>query len=238
MIGRLHAPVRGARRSAILVACGFLAGVLVDTGLTWRLSHTPGAASSTALAPLVESAAAPLSGTTDARDERPADTGRAAAVATTGEAGRHASAIDTLRRRELDIPVAGMTRSELRDTYADARGAARAHEAIDIMAPRRTPVVSAEDGTVVKLFTSETGGLTIYQFDPTNTFCYYYAHLDGYAEGLQEGQTVHRGQVLGFVGSTGNASTDAPHLHFAIFQLTPERQWWKGEPINPYPILR
>ena len=175
MIGRLHAPVRGARRSAILVACGFLAGVLVDTGLTWRLSHTPGAASRTALAPLVESAPAPRSGTTDARDERPADTGRAAAAGTTGEAGRRASAIETLRRRELDIPVAGITRGELRDTFADARGAARAHDAIDIMAPRRTPVVAAEDGTVVKLFTSKAGGLTIYQFDPTDTFCYYYA---------------------------------------------------------------
>jgi murein DD-endopeptidase MepM/ murein hydrolase activator NlpD len=91
---------------------------------------------------------------------------------------------------------------------------------------------------VAKLFTSKAGGLTIYQFDPSGTFSYYYAHLDGYADGLREGQIVHRGDVIGYVGSTGNASADAPHLHFAIFRLTSERQWWKGEPINPYPVLQ
>jgi peptidoglycan LD-endopeptidase LytH len=99
-------------------------------------------------------------------------------------------------------------------------------------------VVGAQDGTIVKLFTSKAGGLTIYQFDTSQTFCYYYAHLDGYADGLQEGSRVRKGQLLGYVGSTGNASADAPHLHFAIFRLTPERQWWKGEPINPYPVLK
>ncbi len=98
--------------------------------------------------------------------------------------------------------------------------------------------IAAQDGQIVKLFTSKAGGLTIYQFDPSETFSYYYAHLDGYAPGLHEGQTVKRGALLGYVGSTGNASADAPHLHFAIFRLTPERQWWKGEPINPYPVLR
>jgi murein DD-endopeptidase MepM/ murein hydrolase activator NlpD len=106
------------------------------------------------------------------------------------------------------------------------------------MAPRRTPVRAVEDGTIAKLFTSKAGGLTIYQFEPSGTFCYYYAHLDAYADGLAEGQTVHRGALIGYVGSTGNASPDAPHLHFSIFRLTPERQWWKGEPIDPYPVLR
>ena len=100
------------------------------------------------------------------------------------------------------------------------------------------PVRAVEDGRIAKLFTSEAGGLTIYHFDPSETFAYYYAHLDRYAAGLEEGQRVRRGQVIGYVGSTGNASEDAPHLHFAIFRLTPERQWWKGEPINPYPILK
>ena len=85
---------------------------------------------------------------------------------------------------------------------------------------------------------SVAGGLTVYQFDPSETFAYYYAHLDRYAEGLQEGQQVHRGDLLGYVGSTGNASEDAPHLHFAIFELGPERRWWKGDAINPYPLLR
>jgi murein DD-endopeptidase MepM/ murein hydrolase activator NlpD len=107
------------------------------------------------------------------------------------------------------------------------------------MAPRGTPVRAVEDGTIAKLFESRGGGgLTIYQFDPSETFCYYYAHLDGYALGIREGQTVRRGQVIGYVGSTGNASPDAPHLHFTIFQLTPERKWWKGEPLNPYPVFR
>jgi murein DD-endopeptidase MepM/ murein hydrolase activator NlpD len=124
----------------------------------------------------------------------------------------------------------------LHDTFSDARGS-RVHEALDILAPRGTQVIAVEDGRIEKLFTSKAGGLTIYQFDPTRTFAYYYAHLDRYADGLVEGRIVKRGDVIGYVGSTGNASPDAPHLHFAIFRLGPERQWWKGEPINPYPIL-
>jgi len=88
------------------------------------------------------------------------------------------------------------------------------------------------------LFTSKAGGLTIYQFDPSETFSYYYAHLDAYASGLHEGQSVRKEDVIGYVGSTGNASPQAPHLHFAIFRLTPERQWWKGEPINPFPVFK
>jgi murein DD-endopeptidase MepM/ murein hydrolase activator NlpD len=165
---------------------------------------------------------------TDGRDE--------AAVATTGVTVE--SAVDALRHRDLDVPVDGVHRKDLHDTFTDTRAGARAHEALDIMATRHTPVHAVEDGTIQKLFTSKAGGLTVYQFDPSQTFCYYYAHLDGYAAGLREGQSVHKGDVIGYVGSTGNASPDAPHLHFAIFRLTPERQWWKGEPINPYPVLR
>jgi peptidoglycan LD-endopeptidase LytH len=142
----------------------------------------------------------------------------------------------TLRARDLEVPVAGVDRDDLRDTFSEARGA-RSHEALDIMAPRNTKVRAVEDGRIQKLFTSKAGGVTIYQFDPTETFAYYYAHLDRYADGLHDGQTVERGDVIGYVGSTGNASPDAPHLHFAVFRLTPERQWWKGEAINPYPIL-
>jgi hypothetical protein len=102
------------------------------------------------------------------------------------------------------------------------------------MAPRATPVLASQDGRREAVH-QQGRGLTIYQFDPPRRSVYYYAHLDGYAEGLREGQTVQRGQVIGYVGSTGNASADAPHLHFAIFRLTPNDQWWKGEPINPYP---
>jgi peptidoglycan LD-endopeptidase LytH len=218
------------RRGGVVIgAFAFATGALVDTMLTWRLHEFD--------APVVQSAAAPVHDTVDAPVERPGDDGHPAPIGTTGAAANEA-AVDTLRSRELMIPVAGIKRTDLRDTFSDQRGSQRAHEAIDIMAPRRTPVVAAQNGRIEKLFTSKAGGLTIYQFDPSETFSYYYAHLDGYAPGLHEGETVQRGEVLAYVGSTGNASADAPHLHFAIFRLTPERRWWKGEPINPYPVLR
>jgi murein DD-endopeptidase MepM/ murein hydrolase activator NlpD len=134
----------------------------------------------------------------------------------------------------LLIPVAGVAPAELVDTFTQARGEGRVHDAIDIMAPRGTPVVAVNDGRVVKLFTSKPGGLTVYQFDPQQQVVYYYAHLDGYAPGLAEGQLLHRGDPLGFVGSTGNASADAPHLHFEVQLLGPEKQWWHATSINPY----
>jgi murein DD-endopeptidase MepM/ murein hydrolase activator NlpD len=138
----------------------------------------------------------------------------------------------------LLIPVAGIVASQLTDTFRDARGGgSRRHEALDIMASRGTPVLAASDGTVAKLFTSVPGGLTIYEFDPTATYAYYYAHLDRYAPGLVDGKALKRGDLIGYVGSTGDASADAPHLHFAIFLLGPEKQWWKGTAINPYPLL-
>ncbi|HEX2645169.1 MAG TPA: M23 family metallopeptidase [Thermoanaerobaculia bacterium] len=145
--------------------------------------------------------------------------------------------IEDLAARRLTIPVQGIAVGQLQNTFDDARSEGRVHEAIDIMAPRGTPVLAVEEGKVVKLFQSDKGGITIYQFDPSETFCYYYAHLDRYAGGIQEGALVHRGQVIGYVGSTGNASPDGPHLHFAIFRLGPEKQWWKGTALNPYPAL-
>lgn len=148
-----------------------------------------------------------------------------------------ADAIGVLARRDLEIPVRGVKPIDLHDTFNDAHALGHRHDAIDIMAPRGTEVLAVDDGTVAKLFTSEAGGLTIYQFDPTQTFSYYYAHLDHYAPGLSERQAVRRGQLLGYVGSTGNASEDAPHLHFAIARLDTDRSWWKGDPINPYPLL-
>ncbi len=138
----------------------------------------------------------------------------------------------------LLIPVAGITADQLTDTFNDMRGGGtRRHEAIDIMASRGTPVLAASDGKVAKLFTSVPGGLTIYEFDPTTTYAYYYAHLDHYASDLTDGKQLKRGDVIGYVGSTGDASPDAPHLHFAITQLGPEKQWWKGTAIDPYPLL-
>ena len=143
-----------------------------------------------------------------------------------------------LERRSLLVPVQGVRSDQLADTFDDPRGSERVHEALDIMAPRGTPVVAVEGGRVAKLFESDAGGLTVYQFDPSETYAYYYAHLDRYAPGLAEGQRLARGQLVGYVGSTGNANPEGPHLHFAIFQLGAEKRWWEGVPINPYPVLR
>lgn len=139
---------------------------------------------------------------------------------------------------KLMIPVAGIKASQLMDTFDQARGSERRHEAIDILAPKGTQVFAVADGKVVKLFNSKPGGLTLYQFDATEKFAYYYAHLDGYAASVTEGTYLKRGDLIGYVGSTGNANPAAPHLHFAIFELTAEKKWWQGTPINPYPLLR
>jgi murein DD-endopeptidase MepM/ murein hydrolase activator NlpD len=138
--------------------------------------------------------------------------------------------------RAMIVPVAGIARSAMRDMFDETRGNRR-HEAIDILAPTGTPVIATDDGVVKKLFTSKPGGLTVYQFDPDQRFCYYYAHLDRYAPGLHEGQLLRRGEVLGYVGTTGNAPKDTPHLHFALIRLDKERRWWKGTYVNPYPLL-
>jgi len=137
----------------------------------------------------------------------------------------------------LLVPVLGVKAMQLSDTFNDKRGGIRRHEALDIPAPRGTPVIAVDDGRIAKLFRSIPGGLTIYHFDPGEKFAYYYAHLDSYAAGLAEGKQVKRGEVIGYVGSTGNANSANPHLHFTIFELGPEKRWWKGTAINPYPLL-
>lgn len=138
---------------------------------------------------------------------------------------------------QLSMPLADVDPAQLHDEFNDARGAGRGHEAIDIPAPLGTPVLAVDAGVVAKLFTSVRGGLTVYQFDTPGELAYYYAHLDAYAEGLVEGQVLARGDLIGYVGFTGNANPAAPHLHFAVFRLGPEKLWWKGEAINPYPLL-
>lgn len=143
-----------------------------------------------------------------------------------------------LAARNLAVPVSGVSPDKLVRSYHDARSGGREHEALDILAPRNTPVVAVEDGTIARLFFSKAGGITVYQFDPSREYSYYYAHLERYADGLKEGDTVHRGQVIGYVGTSGNAPKDTPHLHFAIFRLTPDKHWWEGTPIDPYDILR
>jgi murein DD-endopeptidase MepM/ murein hydrolase activator NlpD len=139
----------------------------------------------------------------------------------------------------LVVPVTGVARSALRDSYTEARGAGgeRAHEAIDIMAARGTPVLAATDGRLLKLFNSRPGGLMIYTTDASERFILFYGHLDGYAAGLTDGMRLTRGQVIGYVGTTGNAAPDAPHLHFGILRGNPAVSWSEGTPVNPYPLL-
>ena len=157
-------------------------------------------------------------------------------------AGRNAPVIvgsATVGPAGLAIPVAGVKADQLFDTYTQARaGGARVHDAIDIMAPEGTPVLAAAPGKVEKLFYSEGGGgITAYVRSPDDLWSYYYAHLQGYAPGLTEGQDVRRGQLIGRVGYTGNANPEGPHLHFAINRMRPSEKWWQGSPINPYPLL-
>ena len=138
----------------------------------------------------------------------------------------------------LLVPVAGVAPAQLIDTFTAARGSGRSHDAIDIMAARGTPVLAAAQGTVEKLyFSNGGGGITAYVRSPDQRWMYYYAHLDRYAPGLAEGQQVQPGTVIGFVGSTGDASPEGPHLHFAVNAMAPGERWWEGTPVNPYPLL-
>jgi murein DD-endopeptidase MepM/ murein hydrolase activator NlpD len=158
-----------------------------------------------------------------------------------GEADRSAPGIVTAPAMgpepRLSMPLLGVSPKSLTDTYNEMHNGHR-HEALDIMAPKGTPVLAAAEGNVVKLFTSKEGGLTVYQFDPSQTWCYYYAHLDSYAPGLHEGALLRKGDSIGYVGSTGDASPNAPHLHFAVFKLGPEKHWWQGTPVDPLPLLK
>lgn len=138
----------------------------------------------------------------------------------------------------LLVPVAGISASQLSDTFDDTRGEERRHEALDIAAPAGTPVVAAAEGKIAKLFRSDDGGNTVYVRSADGRTLYYYAHLQAYASGLEEGERVERGQRLGTVGSSGNADPAAPHLHFAIMRTAPDAEWWEpATAINPYPLL-
>lgn len=140
------------------------------------------------------------------------------------------------RPDRMVVPVRDVRRAALVDTWGAARSEGRAHEGVDIMAPDGTAVLATADGRIAKLDRSARGGLTIYQFDAGERYAFYYAHLSAYAPSLREGDVVRQGQVIGYVGSTGNATT--PHLHFELQRLTEDRSWWRGETINPYPFLR
>jgi murein DD-endopeptidase MepM/ murein hydrolase activator NlpD len=142
--------------------------------------------------------------------------------------------VDTLR---LIVPVAGVQPNQLVDTFMEARSEGRVHDAIDIPAPAETPVLSAADGEIIKLFQSERGGTTIYQLSTDKKLIFYYAHLQRYADGLVAGKFVRQGEVIGYVGDTGNAGAGNYHLHFSISIVPDPKRYWEGTNINPYPLL-
>lgn len=148
------------------------------------------------------------------------------------------SDVDALRAQSLAVPVAGVAATDLIDSFDDKRGSDRRHNALDIMAARNTPAVAATSGTILKFHSSVAGGLSIYMMDATAKFIMMYGHLDSYRPGLKEGAAVKRGEIIGFVGTTGNASPTAPHLHFQIMRSDNPKEWWKGTPINPFLIYR
>lgn len=230
-----------------LVAAGLLGFVLgafvvgsLGSGRFVRPSGPLETFADSAAGPLAVAASASKAATTGGVDE-PSNAVVEVPAPTSGRTGiipPSAPEAKELAARNLDIPVSGVSAGKLVRSYHDARSGGREHEALDILAPRNTPIVAVEDGTVAKLFVSKAGGNTIYQFDPARQYAYYYAHLERYADGLKEGDAIRRGQVIGYVGTSGNAPKDTPHLHFAIFRLTADKHWWEGTPIDPYDILR
>jgi peptidoglycan LD-endopeptidase LytH len=222
---------RGAVPLALLGA--FAAGAALDS---WLRTYGPPAPAKRD-SDLVLSAAPPND--VSPRDNRsvvpagPADASVSAAPAPapTATAGE-------VPRGRLRVPIDGETIESLKGGFSETRGGHRPHEAVDILAPRNTPIHAVENGTIAKLFTSKAGGLTIYQFDPTGHLCYYYAHLQRYADDLKEGLKVSQGDVIGYVGTTGNAPPNTPHLHFAVFELNGDKHWWQGKALDPYLVLK
>ena len=219
-----------------------LIGILLGANVAWyvaRSRQAPCGAAAGDARGVVSTPVTPAPGAPPAGDGTLPDAAPAPTTVVPSPAAMPTPAVPAPRPQPsgLIIPVAGIAPAQLVDTYTQSRSAGRLHEAIDIMAPAGTPVLAAVDGPVAKLFTSKLGGLTVYQFDPDGRRVYYYAHLQGYAPGLAEGQALKQGQVIGYVGSTGDASPTAPHLHFSVGDLGPEKKWWKSTPVNPYPLL-
>jgi murein DD-endopeptidase MepM/ murein hydrolase activator NlpD len=143
-----------------------------------------------------------------------------------------------VRSRRLMLPVAGIRTDQLSDSFDAARDGSRRHHAIDILAPRGTPVLAADDGRVLRVSWNSAGGNTVYATDGDSRIVYYYAHLDHYHEPLEVGMHLAKGDTIGFVGTTGNAPKDIPHLHFQIMRMPHDGKYWDGDPIDPFPILR
>ncbi|MDB4878566.1 MAG: endopeptidase [Gemmatimonadetes bacterium] len=145
--------------------------------------------------------------------------------------------LDYLVARGMTIPVAGIPLGRLQDTFDEGRSSGRVHRALDISAPRGTPVLAADSGRILRMGANSLGGNIIYAADPLGRVVYYYAHLDAYHPGLVQGAVIARGDTLGFVGTSGNAPKNVPHLHFQVMRMPPDGKYWDGEPINPYPLF-
>ena len=227
---------RTLRTFGIGAACGFVLGAALVAVLITRYGQVAGVGPGDGARAMASDGLADIDSPVIETQKHPPPS----PVATTGNSTPVVKPAppDDLAHRDFMIPVEGVKREQLVRSFEDRRSGTRAHEAIDILAPRNTPVKAVEDGTIARLFESKAGGTTIYQFDPTEQYCYYYAHLERYAPGLKEGDKVRKGQVIGFVGTSGNAPKNTPHLHFAVFKLTAAKHWWEGTPIDPYDILR
>jgi peptidoglycan LD-endopeptidase LytH len=145
--------------------------------------------------------------------------------------------VEYLRLRHLAVPVAGADMSKVDDTFLDGRDSERIHHAIDILAPRGTPILSADDGKILRMSTNTLGGISMYTVDPLNRIVYYYAHMDHYNDAMSPGRTIAKGDTLGYVGTTGNAPKDTPHLHFQVMRWPADGKYWNGDPIDPYEAL-
>jgi murein DD-endopeptidase MepM/ murein hydrolase activator NlpD len=204
-----------------------LGSILLTVGCSqrapWRVMPAP------AVAPVVTRT--PVSAAGDAPRQQ------AIALSIPAAAPLDATAVAHLM--SMVFPVPGVDSTRLDDSFEDPRdGGARRHNAIDIMAPRGSPVLSVQDGRILKLSRNPKGGITVYATDLDEQFVYYYAHLDHYHAGVYAGKPLLRGDTIGYVGTTGNAPENAPHLHFQVMRMPADKHYWEGDPINPYPLLR
>lgn len=226
---------RVALRRLFILLIGFCLGAVTDWWLTARHdagSPVPGGDRQEADSTPGDGDRTPTGG----RDSAPAaerGLGTSGEMAGLPSVREMPSVLSELREKSLRVPLQGADVASWKGSFEEERPGHQ-HEAVDILAPRGTPVHAVDDGVVAKLFTSEGGGVSVYQYDPSRRFTYYYAHLDRYAEGIRDGDPVTRGQVIGYVGTTGNAPPDTPHLHFAIIALAPGEGWWQGRAVDPY----